>query len=105
MVDHLSDLNFMHLKRSTIHEENLSGKPAFEIWADTFGVNIKIHHAENGIFSEQPFGSLIEVSNQTITSLGFGPHHQNSIVERKIQTLKLGDRTLIINVKNIGQRQ
>ena len=69
---------------STNQEETLSVKPAFEIWAATFGIKIKRYHAENGIFSEQIFVSDIEDKNQAITFCGVGCHYQNVIVERKI---------------------
>ena len=36
-------------------------------------------------------------ANQTITFCGVGSHHQNAIVERKIQTLTIGDSTFIIH--------
>ena len=80
-----------------IQEEALLGKLAFELWSATFGVKINIYHADNGIFAEQRFISSIEDSNQTITFCGVGYHHQNTIVERKIQTLTLWDITLLIN--------
>ena len=83
MVDHCSDLTYVHPMRSTIQEENLAVKSAFEIRAATFGVKIKRYHADNGRFYEKPFRSEIEDSNQTITFCGVGSHHQNSIDERK----------------------
>ena len=43
--------------RSTTQEENLAGKISFERWADTFGVEIKIYHADNVRFSKQAFRS------------------------------------------------
>ena len=50
MVNHFSDLTYLHLMRITSQEENLAVKSAFERWADTFGVKIKRYHAENGRF-------------------------------------------------------
>ena len=82
---------------TTIKQLNLSGKSAFEIWASTFGVRINIYHADNEIFSEQPFRSAIEDINQKIKFCGFGYHHQNAIVEIKIQIRTLGDRKLILH--------
>ena len=99
MVDHFSDLTYVQLIRSTIQEETLAGKPAFEILAATFGIRIKRYHAYNGRFSEQPFRSSIEDSNQTIKFYGVGSHHQNAIVERKIQNLTLGSKTLLLHAK------
>ena len=51
MVDHFSNLTYVHLMRITSQEETLSIKADFDRWADTFGVKFKIYHAENGIFS------------------------------------------------------
>ena len=90
MVDHFSDLTYVHLTRITSQEETLSGKEAFERWYITFEVKINRYNADNGIFSEQPFRSEIEDPKQTITICGVGSHHQCAIVERKIQTLTLG---------------
>ena len=62
-------------------------------------LKFKIYYAYNGRFSEQPFRSSIEDSSQTITFFGDVSHHQNSIVESKIQTLTLGARTLLLHAK------
>ena len=70
MVDHFSDLTYVHLMISTSQEENLAVKSAFERWADTFVVKIKRYHADNGIFSKQSFRSEIEDANQNITFVG-----------------------------------
>ena len=55
IVDHFSNLSYVHLTRIKNQEDNLSGKAAFEIWAATFGVKINRYHVENGLFSEQHF--------------------------------------------------
>ena len=83
----------------TIQENTLSREKSFERWAAILGVKIKIYHAENGRFSEQPFRSAIEDSNQTKNFFGVRYHHQDVIVERKIQTLTLGARTLLLHAK------
>ena len=41
----------------------------------------------------------MENSNQTITFYGVGSHNKNAIVERKIQTLTLGNQALLLHVK------
>ena len=104
MVDNFSDLTYLHLMISTIQEDNLEGKVDFERWDSTFGVKVKIYHADNGQFSEQPFRSSIEDANQTITFCGVGYHHQNAIFEIKIQTITLGYTTLPLHAKNIFTR-
>ena len=99
MVDHFIDITYVHLTRSTNQEENLTVKEALEIWAAIFGVKVNRYHKDIGRFSEQPFRSEIEDSNQTIKVFGVGYYHQNDIVERKIKTLILGSRTLLIHEK------
>ena len=98
-MDHFSDLNYVHLMRSTTQDENLAVKSAFEIWAAPFGVKVKRYHTDNGKFAEKTFRSDIEDSNNTITFCGVRYHHQSSIFEIKTQTLKLGSRTLLVHVK------
>ena len=98
-VHHYNYLTYVHQTISTIQEEILAGKEAFGRWVTTFGVKIHSYHADNRRFSEQPFRSAIEEFNQTIIFLGSGSYHQNSIVERKFQTLTLGARIFLLHAK------
>ena len=50
--------------RKTTQEDTFPLKESFEQRADIFGVKINKYHVDNGIFSEQPFRSVIEDSNQ-----------------------------------------
>ena len=52
---HFSDLTYVYLTRSTIHDDTLTGKAALEIRAATVVVKIKIYHEYNGRFSKQAF--------------------------------------------------
>ena len=70
MMDHFSDLTYVQLIRSKIQEEALAGKFSFEMQAATFGVKIHKYHSDNEIFSEQPFRTEIEDSNQKTTFCG-----------------------------------
>ena len=56
----------MHTMRSTIQQDILAGKATFERWYATFVVKIDIYHADNGIFSKQPFRSAIDDPKQKI---------------------------------------
>ena len=64
---------------STSQKETLSGKAELEILAATFGVKINRYHADNVIFSEQPFRTEIEESNAT-KSFCVGLDHINKIL-------------------------
>ena len=56
MVDHFSYLTYVQIMIRTIQENTLTGKIAFERQAAIFGVKINRYHADNGRFSEHPFG-------------------------------------------------
>ena len=90
MVDHFSDLTYVRMMIITIQLESLAMKTGFERWVATFGIKIKRYHTDNGRYVEKPLRSVIEDSNQTITFCEVVSHHQNEIIERKIQTLTLG---------------
>ena len=47
MVDHCSDLTYLHLIIRTSQEEKLVVKLSFGRWATTFGVKVHIYHANN----------------------------------------------------------
>ena len=89
MVDHFSDLTYVHIMIITSQEDALAGKSEFDIWAYTCRVKSNRYHTYNGRFSEYLFIPVIDYSNRTRTFCGVGYHHQNSMVERKIQTLTL----------------
>ena len=85
MVEHSSDLTYINIMRSTNQEDTLEWKASFEIWTATFGGKINRYHAYNGRFSEQPFISEIEDSNQTITFCGVVSHHQMPFLKGKFK--------------------
>ena len=105
MVDHFSDLTYLHLMIITIQEETLAGKSDLEIWSATFGFKIHRYHTDNGRFYEQLFRSEIEDSYQIITFCGVVYHHQNAIVKRKIKLLYYELKHCFYMQKYIGQRQ
>ena len=60
-------------------------------------LELKLNHAANAVFAAQPFRSAIEDVNQTIKCCGFGSHHKNTMVERRIQTITLGAIKLLLH--------
>ena len=83
MVDHFSDLIYVHLTRSSSQEETLEGKVVFDLWDAIFGAKIKIYHAKNGRLFEQTLRSAIYDAKQTMKICGVGAYHQKDIAERK----------------------
>jgi len=98
-VDHMSDLVYVHLMRSTTQEETLAAKTAYERYGATHGVTIKRYHADNGRYAEQPFRDACAQANQELTFCGVGAHHQNGIAENHVKQLTLGARTLLLHAK------
>jgi hypothetical protein len=54
-VDQFSDYTFVYLHTSITTEETLKAKKAFDIHADSFGVNVKQYHTDNGRFQDIKF--------------------------------------------------
>ena len=102
-VDHYSDHVFVHLMRNHTLEETLLAKAAYEKYLNDNGVVAKSYHADNGRFADKGFIDDCKSSNQTISFCGVGGHHQNGIAERKIKSLTLGGRTLLLHAKRTIQ--
>jgi hypothetical protein len=73
-TDHLSDVAFMHLQKSTNAQETVEAKYAFERWSNSHGVNIKHYHADNGLFTENVFMADVARKGQTISFCGVNAH-------------------------------
>ena len=64
MLDHFSDLTYVHLMRGTIHEDILAVKSAFERWTATFGIKIKRYHAEVKYFLNNISDHQLRIPNR-----------------------------------------
>ena len=58
-MDHKSDFWYINLCISTTQEETLKSKTAFDKLANSHGVSIKSHHADNGRFVELGFREAV----------------------------------------------
>lgn len=97
-VDHVSDLTFIHLQKSTAATETVQGKREFEQLASENGHKIKAYHADNGIFNSAEWReSCHENEPQTLTFAGVNAHHQNGVAERRIQDIHTLSRTSLIH--------
>ena len=97
--DHFSKVSYSHLQRSTDGDETLESKQAFEQFAQDHNVQVKAYRADNGRFAEQQFRDEVRRCNQRISFCGVEAHHQNGIIERHIQELTYGARTLLLHAK------
>jgi hypothetical protein len=50
-VDHFSDLDYVHVQSTTLAEDTIKAKQAFEKFAYDRGVRIEHYHADNGVFA------------------------------------------------------
>jgi hypothetical protein len=100
-ADHYSDHVYVFLMRDLTLEETLLAKASYEKFLHSIGVTTKAYHADNGRFADKGFRDDCEKNNQTITFCGVGAHHQNGIAERKIKSLTLGGRTLLLHAKRM----
>ena len=98
-VDHFSDYIYSHLIQGTTSSDTLKSKHGYEREAATFGVKIKLYHADNLRFNDNNFMGDCITANQKITFCGVGAHHQNAVVESKIKILTNGARTVLLHAK------
>jgi hypothetical protein len=54
-VDQASDLSCIYHHTSLTTEDTVKGKEAFEAYAKSHGVHIKLYHADNGRFKDNAF--------------------------------------------------
>jgi hypothetical protein len=96
-VDHFSNLGFVHLQTSTSCEETLQAKREFELYANSYGVQIQQYHADNGRFADSLWREDILKQGQRLTFSGVGAHHQNGKAEKKIRDTQELARTSLIH--------
>lgn len=71
----------------------LKVKNTFAKLANSYGIQIKNYHADNGIFNSKAWREACEQEHQAITFSGVNAHHQNGIAERRIRVLQDMTRT------------
>ena len=98
-VDNDSGFGYSHFQTSLDLEQTIDSKHAFESVADSYGVSIKKYLADNGIFAKKGFKDAVAMGNQSIRFCAVSAHHQNGIVERKIQSWTNDSRTLLIHAQ------
>ena len=54
-MDYISSNSFTHLQRSTGGIGTVAAKLSYELYAGSFGVNIKCYHTDNDIFGGERF--------------------------------------------------
>lgn len=87
-VDQFSDLTFVYMQQTTNAAETLQGKKQFEIFARSYGVEVKGYHADNGRFIENLWVADTQAKNQAMSYSGVGAHHQNGRAEKKIRDIQ-----------------
>jgi len=87
-VDMFSDFSFVHFQYTTNAKETLEAKLAFECYAKSHGVNIRVYHANNGQFAENLWKEDADRKEQFLSYAGVNAHFQNGRAEKKIRDLQ-----------------
>ena len=69
-------------------KETIQSKHTFEKYAASHGITIKSYRADSGTFNTRLFKEAVIAARQTIDFCGAYAHHQNSIIEQMIKTIK-----------------
>ena len=72
-------------------------KIKFEKECKEYGVQVKAHHTDNGIFSKEDFMEEIEAEGQRITFSGVGAHHMNGVTKRSMGTTITKSQTMMLH--------
>jgi len=97
LVDHAS--RFLHFTphQSTGATEAISAKQTLELLVLTFNCSIKHYHADNGIFTSNPFRQSYDQQKQCLTFCGVDAHHQNGITQCHTRTITERALTMLIH--------
>ena len=90
-------MTFVNFQLNCTAEETVESKHVFERFALSHGVSIRKYRADNGSFNTRVFKESITAANQRIDFCAAYAHHQNSIVERMIQTITFRARSQLIH--------
>jgi hypothetical protein len=96
-VDHVTNLGYVHLQKSTSVADTLEAKEAFERYATDRGVTIQHYHADNGTFAAHGWVKACHAKQQGLTFAAVGAHHQNGKAEIRIRHLQDMARTMMIH--------
>ena len=97
-VDHASGYIQVNSQVSLYGGEILCSKNKFKNLLSGFGVKIKKHHCDNGIFAADPWTSDCEAKQQENEFSAVEAHHQNGVAERAIQTIAYWARAMMLHV-------
>ena len=87
-VDHHYGFTCIHLLKSQTGDEAFESREYFWAYVESYGVDIKHHHAYNGIFRIAPWMNHCKDINQGLTFSGFNSCCQNGQEERRIRSLQ-----------------
>jgi transposase InsO family protein len=98
-VDQASDFSYIYHHTSLNSTQTVQAKQAFEAEAKRYGVTIKHHHADNGLFRTKPIEQDMDKKGQTLSFVGVGAHHQNGIAEKRVGDLQRKATTLLLHAQ------
>ncbi len=97
IVDHFSQLSFVHLHIDDSAAETMLVKQAFEKFAAKHSVRILHYHCDNGQFSDNAWKQSCKASRQQLTFCGVNAHFQNGMAKRAIQDLLESTRKQLLH--------
>ena len=96
-VDDRSDYTFSHHQESTISEETIIGKLAYESYLRKHVKEVTRCHADNVTHAVVRNKEEIENKKHTLTFCGIGNHHQNRKTENRIKIIFNPTRSMLIH--------
>ena len=97
-VDHASQFVWIQHQVSLRVGETLTGKHAFEKFANEYGVTIKNYRSDNHPFGAEEFRHDLHLQGQGMSFSGVGAHHGNGVAERTIRTITTWARAMMMHL-------
>ena len=84
LVDHNSNLFYVHFHNSTSVKYTMEAKEAFERFSRQRGVWVRNYHADNGTFAANDWVRNCFTKGQGLTFASVNAHHQNGRAKERI---------------------
>ena len=97
-VDDASNFAFVHHQESTLPDDTILAKRAYEAKLRKYGKEVRHYHADNGTYTVAQYKAEIEDKKESLTFCRVGSHYENSRAENYIKIVCELARSMLIHI-------
>ena len=102
-VNDKPDKTFVRHQTSTVEEETVKAKHAYELHLRKIGKYVRHYHTYNGTFDIAKYREGNYSSKLTLSFCGVESHHQNGRTEKRIKSICNPERSMLIYLMTDGK--